>query len=72
MSKRCVICTQVRAVHPEVGGGYEPHPFADPEEIDVPGYSGPERRHGVRRMDDRVAVVEAALRRTSSDRRKAG
>lgn len=58
MSDHCLICTRVEAAHPEVGGGYIPHEFKPADWITVPGYSGPERRKLVRRMDDRVAAVE--------------
>jgi hypothetical protein len=56
--KRCIVCTYVEAAHPEVGGGYIPHPFRSADWVEVPGYSGPERRGLVRRMDDRVAAIE--------------
>lgn len=66
---RCIICTQVEAVHPEVGDGYTPHTFEGADHVRVPGYEGPDRRKGTRRMDDRIAAVEAAVDR--ADRRKA-
>lgn len=58
MSDRCIVCTFRAAAHPEVGNGYVPHEFKPADWITVPGYSGPERRQLVRRMDDRVALVE--------------
>ena len=60
-SRRCIVCTFVEAAHPEVGGGYQPHPFEPADHITVPGYDGPERRHGIRRMNDRVRTVEQAV-----------
>lgn len=67
MSDRCIVCTSVEAVHPEVGGGYVPHAFEPADRISVPGYSGPERRKLVRRMNDRVALVEHSLQRVYGD-----
>ena len=58
MSGRCVICTFSEPAHPTVGGGYLPHPFEPADRITVPGYTGPDRRKLVRRMEDRVALVE--------------
>lgn len=65
MSDRCVICTRVKAVHPEVGGGYVPHPFEPANMLHLPGYVGPERRKLVRRMEDREHVLDEIVRRHS-------
>jgi hypothetical protein len=49
MTRLCVLCSQIQAEHPEVGGGYLPHPFEPAE-----------RRKLVRRMDDvdqRIATI---------------
>jgi hypothetical protein len=58
VTERCIVCTLTEAAHPEVGGGYVPHPFMPADWISVPGYEGPDRRKLVRRMHDRVEAVE--------------
>ena len=63
MSDRCLICTFREAAHPEVGNGYTPHSFAPADLVQTETYAGPDRRKLVRRMNDRVALVEAALER---------
>ena len=63
MIRRCVLCTQVEVVHPEVGNGYVPHRFQPADEIRTAAYTGPERRRLVRRMGDRVEKIERAVER---------
>lgn len=58
MSTSCIICNRPEPAHPTVGGGYVPHAFEPADRITVPGYTGPDRRKLVRRMDDRIALVE--------------
>lgn len=61
MTRLCLICSREAQYHPEVGFGYLPHPFEPADVIHTEGYVGPERRKGVRRMDDRVAAIEHAV-----------
>lgn len=63
-TRRCVLCTQVAEVHPEVGDGYIPHPFQPAAIVHSPTYDGPERRHLIRRMDDRIAAIERVMQRS--------
>jgi hypothetical protein len=54
MTRMCVTCDREERSHPEVGFGYDPHPFAPAE-----------RRAAVRRTEDREKLLDEIVKRHS-------